>query len=816
MLIRQYLALFAIETNTDNMRKYICFLSLCCLQMLMNIEANEAIVNQDWRHLDSKTYCEDLCRLRNSYPLISPRAEQSEMQDAVMFLKNFNLAGTEEIKSEEAHSLSVAVRSLAYASLSGLPEGKNFSSFMDILLENKVIGRIQQFIYSRYDDVRKVPANFLSALPACNTEQRSELIAAVKQLVEFDKLYQDAAAVKANVNTDYIYNVLPHLFVCALHQPDERQAVKDMLAFSHYISACTQYSSGSKDGLKIDGTGFHHRTHYNGYMYAYKTWVQYMARLKGTAFRIDADAYRRMRKAVVSEYLMATVPTSGEAHYFANSLAGRHPFAGLMVDFPRELFRELVEVGGDMEGKEVDEELAGYYNAFFQAGPYKRVEPKRLDGFYQFNYSPAGVYRHGNWVATMRCPTTRFWGGEIYHRTNRFGRYQSHGTLEVLYNGSLGQSGYPVAWERFSGERGGWDWNVVPGSTTVHYKDWKEMMPNGNDADRFDQWAATTNFSGALAWGDCGIFAAAFDQGDHWGGRRFAATNLAFCKSVFAFDGVLVSLGSGVSSHGDYAGNRITATNLFQALDNGDGIVLNGKHLSKGTSLALDTEKDNWILTPTTTGYLIPAGNDSLVICYGNQTTPGPEGTDAPSFGTRCASKAYINHGVKPSKKKYCFAVVPATTSQGMSAYAGRIFHENGLFEVRQHQDSLHILKHIPSGTLAYAIFAPVRSLREGVLCSSDTELLVMERCFGQEKGEEFLELAVCNPDLRPASVEDGREWVSIPTITTLTFDGIWLPETEDTTGVLSCSYEESHTKLVLKLEEGLPLYLKFHKPVSK
>lgn len=800
-----------------SMKNGVCLLCVCWMQVFVCLLANETFAGDCPVRTDDEIACEDLHKLRKKYPLKQMEADKGEMRDAMDFAKGYPHAGTGTPDWEDARQLSEAVRALAAAALGKLPEGKEFNGFMEKLLADKVIERIPRFRYSHYNDVREIPANFLSALPACNEKQKHRLIAAVKHLVEFDRLYQDEAAVKNRMNTDYIYNMLPHLFICALHQPGERQAVKDMLAFSHYISACTHYTPGSKDGLKIDGTGFHHRTHYNGYMYAYKTWVQYMARLKGTVFRIDAGAYRRMRKAVVSEYLMATVPASGNEHYFANSLAGRHPFAGLAVDFSRELFRALIEVGGDIEGKEIDEELAGYYNAFFQPDYYKHIEPKRLTGFYQFNYSPAGIYRHDNWVATMRCPTTRFWGGEIYHRTNRFGRYQSHGTLEVLYNGSLEQSGYPVAWERFGGKRGGWDWNVVPGSTTVHYKDWKEMMPNGNDADRFDQWAATTNFSGALAWGDCGIFAAAFDQGDHWGGRRFAATNLAFCKSVFAFDGILVGLGSGITSHGDYGGNRVTATNLFQTLDNGRSVVLNGKHLPKGTSLALDTGKDNWILTPAATGYLIPAGNDSLVICYGNQTTPGPEGADASSFGTRCASKAYINHGVKPAGKRYCFAVVPATTSQEMSAYAGRIFHKNGLFEVRQHQDSLHILKHAPSGTLAYAIFAPVRSpLGEGVLCSSDTELLVMERRFGQEKGEQLLELAVCNPDLRPVPVEGGKEWVSTPTISTLTLRGIWLLRAEDTTGVLSCSYEKSHTKLVLRLEEGLPLYLKLHQLVSE
>lgn len=92
-------------------------------------------------------------------------------------------------------------------------------------------------------------------------------------------------------------------------------------------------------------------------MYSYRTWVEYMGRLKGTAFRITRDAYQRMSKAIVSVYLMATSSTSDAEHFYANSLAGRHPLYGLDVNFSKALFRELVEIGGDIDGKEFDPNL---------------------------------------------------------------------------------------------------------------------------------------------------------------------------------------------------------------------------------------------------------------------------------------------------------------------------------------------------------------------------------------------------------------------------------------------------------------------------
>ena len=752
----------------------------------------------------SDTSIEDLLKLRKKYPLKPAKATKAEVQRAIDFIKTFDTAKMETVKIEDTRKLAAAIRALAYAAQENLPEGSEFSPYLDRVLNDGVIERIPAFPYNSYTDVRVVPVDFLSALPVCTPEQQGRLIESVKGLMEFYKLSQKDAILKRTVNSDYLYNVLPHLFVCALHNPDNAQAAEDLRSFSRYLSACTQYVPGEKDILKPDGTGFHHKTHYNGYMYSYRTWVEYMGRLKGTAFRITRDAYQRMSKTIVSVYLMATSSASDTEHFYANSLAGRHPLYGLDVNFSKALFRELVEIGGDMDGKEFDPELAAYYNAFFKTDHYKGVTPRKLDGFYQFNYSPAGIYRQANWVATMRCPTTRFWGGEIYNKTNRFGRYQSHGTLEVLYEGSLAASGYPYK-DKKSAEKGGWDWNVMPGTTTVHYTDWKSMLPNGNNADRFDQWSHTTNFAGALAWGDCGLFAAAFDQDDKWGSQRFVPTHLSFCKSVFAIDGMLFSMGSGVSAQGEYPDEWITATNLFQSVTDGKAsTIVNGKPLTEGDSLSIASSKDTWIVNPCSTGYFIPAGNDPLIVRYGKQTTPSSFGLTEQGMGTMTAAKAYLLHGAKPVQKKYQFLVVPATTAERMRTDAKRFVRKGGIFEVKQQQDSLHIVKHTPSHTTAYALFAPATGLNEGALLASDTELLLLERITGKQ-----LSIAVCNPDLRPQS-DKYFGWVSTPTTATLTFHGTWTLDETSAAEALSVTHTDGQTRVTVVLEDGFPRYLNF------
>ena len=123
--------------------------------------------------------------------------------------------------------------------------------------------------------------------------------------------------------------------------------------------------------------------------------------------------------------------------------------------------------------------------------------------------------------------------------------------------------------------------------------------------------------------------AAAFVQGDCWGKRRFEPTNLRFCKSVFAIDGMLISLGSDISAVGDYSDDRLTATNLFQVVgERGYGpFIINGIDVKRDRVESLNLKKkDAWMVAPNTTGYYIPAGNDPLIVESVEQNVPASSG----------------------------------------------------------------------------------------------------------------------------------------------------------------------------------------------
>jgi len=676
-----------------------------------------------------------------------------------------------------------------------------FRNYLDHLLQQGFAEGANFIIKSNdYTASRNIPSRILNILPACTSEQRTEVLKLARWLSYYGMVYEPESTYLANLNSDVIYLYLPYMITIASQEEDEARAVRELKAVQRFMNRNTEYTPGGNDILKPDGTGFHHATHYNNYMYSYQTWAEAIIALAGTSYKLSADAYQRFRKAVITKYSMATKDLNNTRHT-SNTFSGRNPFGpGIQVFFSRALMEQLIVAGGTILGTSIDSELAAAYNFFFDTDKYA-VSPINYDGFHQFNYSPAAIYRRGNWVATMRAPTTKFWGAEIYSGENRFGRYQSHGTLDITYRGTQANSGYPG-----SSNGGGWDWNVIPGTTTVHYTTWTDMMPNKNTTDRFDQYTKTKNFSGALSWNDCGIFATDFDQDDNWGTQRFVPTNLVFKKSMYAFDDMIISLGSNIGSSGTYSTTMITATNLFQNLisSQSKSLVVNGEEKPLPYTATLPGTQRNWLITPQGTGYFIPQGNDDIQLILGSQKTPYETGTDAASPVTSTtAAKAYIVHGVKPSGKSHSFVVLPATTTESMQQFATAMASPvTAPYSVISQTSSLHALYYKPSNIYAYTFFSSAFNLTTGIVKSSTAEHLLMHRADTSTGLQHF---AASNPNLKP--VNDALYgWRASSSQTTLTLSGNWYL-LEDVEGVKIYPPESSQTQVTLTFSQGEPIY---------
>ena len=651
----------------------------------------------------------------------------------------------------------------------------------------------------------EIPADILDVAYACEGDLRQRLLDFAQWFCYYNEVYRPEETYKANLISDYVYLYLSHFPAIAAFQTDDAIAVRELKAVKRYIERNTEYTPGSKGILKPDGTGFHHNSHYNNYMYSYMPWTQCMWGLRGTSFRIREDAYERFKKAVLSVYIMATKSSLDANHYFANMFSGRNTFgSGISLAYSKEHFKRLIETGDDIKGN--DEELKAAYNYFFESDEYAGYHAN-YNGFYAFNYSPAAIFRKDDWVVSMRSITSKFWGAEIYSGQNRFGRYQSHGSLEVLYDGSLTTNGYPI-----NNAIGGWDWNVIPGTTTVHYTSWLDMMPGQSTNQRFDQYSKEKNFSGALSLNSNGIFATDFDQIDKWGNTEcFTPTNLEFKKSMFAFGEIIICMGSDISSSGSYSDGMITATNLFQNIVtdyNGD-LIVNGTITEQGESRII-SDKDNWIISPTGTGYFIPKGNDPIVLKYGEQITPSQSGADyAAPTGRSVAAKAYIDHGVKPFDANDIFIVVPAATTTKMTDLSQKTQNNgNELFRVEEQSSTLHAITYFPENTTAYAFYDAASDLDFGIVKATTFRHLLM--VYRNEDKNRY-KFAVCNPDLCPED-DDDYKWKSTPSFTTLTINGIWnLVDPVDKVTIRT--NDQNETLIDVTMHDGEPVYFELKAP---
>jgi len=593
-----------------------------------------------------------------------------------------------------------------------------------------------------YYNARNFPLGFMEALGVYPADMRAQILAMLKWSHEYNRIYNDHF--KPGINTDFVLLKLQTLIRLALLNPKEEETARDLKYISRFFEQSAAISQGGNDGIKPDGIGFHHHSAHMSYMSAFSAWIDHAYSFKGTSFRISKPAYENMRLAVRSLLLETSKGT-----LMPHALSGRKPFtAGVPVKSTH--VEKLIKIGDDLNLH--DDEMKAFYNYLYKENKYS-VQQADMDGFYQFNYAQLGILRKDNWIAAMRGFTDRMFGAEIYDKQNRFGRYQSCGSLEVLYNGKAPETGY-IQYGK------GWDWNVMPGTTTVHLP-WDRLKAVGATATEFQD----KSFAGALSLGKNGVFGLDFAQRSK---SRYVNQKLTFRKSVFAFDRILVCLGSNISAETDVGH---LATNLFQNVFKEDrpSIYQSNKKISEETyagSISVDNES-TWLINSVHTGYYIPKGNNEIEVIRGEQVTPDYTSNDGKKTNKAWASKAWINHGKEGSGIKYHFTVVPQTTVKEMKDLAAR-FDNNSIYEILEQTETAHVVRYIPDNLISYVFFEPQENTNIGYVQSVSGACLLGIKDVGDR-----IEVTMASPDLH-AQPNAESYWVSTENTVKLRLSGKW------------------------------------------
>lgn len=623
------------------------------------------------------------------------------------------------------------------------------------------------------------------------------------------RIHTPIAEVEGNID---IYNTTLHgMLASLLILDDSPEKVRGLLAFRDWLSQSLLPAPGLRAAYKIDGSAYHHVNHYPAYAvggFQGVTPVMYV--LNGTPFRVSQEAHETIRKALLAMRLYSN------KREWLISLSARHPTGKWALD--PEPFAFLAESGTPDGRSEVDTEVAAAYLRLLDPG--ERTEAARRfedmgilpepepNGNWAMNYAALVIHRRGSWLAGMRGHSRYLWANETYVSANLYGRYISHGHLQIMSRGE------PVNHQDSGYHHDGWDWNRWPGTTTVH-KPLEALRANVCNVDTlsgFEEMLLSDEaFAGGLQLeGHNGMFAMKLHEHPKYEGSHRAR------KSVFFFDNRIICLGSEIENNN---AAFMTETTLFQnhlpAIE--DPLWIDEAEPTYDFPYFQKKQLDNpaWILDNKGNGYYIPAGQ-TLSVSKATQHSKH-QSTDADTQGDFAA--AWLEHGTSPKNGSYEYTILVDTTCGQIERFYKNMQHsETAPYMVLRKDRLAHVVLDTASHTTAYAMFEADDFIAIGHLSTMDTPSMVMIR---DEGGR--LTISAVDPDLRlyEGMEEDqydangiqkevsvySRKWVHAESIAhpmQMTLRGHWMLASP-VQGVQVLAGDREFTVIELICKDGLP-----------
>lgn len=591
-----------------------------------------------------------------------------------------------------------------------------------------------------------------------------------------------------------------------LMMEDTPEKLQYLQSFTRWIDYGCRPALGLAGAFKKDGGAFHHRNNYPAYAVGGLDGATNMIYLLSrTVFAVSPLAHETVKNVLL------TMRFYCNKENFPLAMSGRHPDGkGKLIP----MHYATLALAGSPDGKqEVDGELAGAYLRFVsEASSAPKNDPEYMpqvssvkersmatlliskgfkaeadpQGNLALGYGCVSVQRRGNWSAVVRGHSRYLWAAEHYLGANWYGRYLAHGSMQVLI-AAPGQNVTPAT----SGwQQEGFDWNRIPGTTSIHLP-LDQLRARIYNVDAYsgieEMLYSDEAFAGGLSQQHAnGNFGMKLHEYDKYNGSHRAR------KSWHFFDGMIVCLGSDIeNTNSEYP----TETTIFQ-------LAMTNKAASDYW-VSYRGEGKAW-LDHLNTGYYVP------VAAKFEKNFPQLSRTNSNEAETKGDwVSLVVDHGKAPKAAAYEYAVLPQTNAQAMKVFAGK-----PAYKVLQHDCSAHVVRSLADNATSYVLFeTPKGNLPEGLVQRTDTSCLVMVR---QEKGKALL--TVAQPDLalyRGASDEafdaDGkriersiysRPWIDndsgeIPV--TVTLKGQWKVSETPTCRVVSADKKQTVLRFICR-----------------
>ncbi len=582
--------------------------------------------------------------------------------------------------------------------------------------------------------------------------------------------------------------VMPRLMAITMQNNLEQRDL-DYRSFKRWMEASIDYSPGTMGGIKTDGTAFHHGGLYPAYSDGGFTGVgEYIAIMRDTEYMPDREARSNLKQALSCMISYCSHTDWGFG------ICGRHPLGGEISAGLIKTIGELAACGNPGKEEAIDRELAAAYlrlnpetgelsTMFKKAGITASLPPT---GFFVYNYGALGIHRRDNWMVSLKGYNKYVWSSEIYTADNRFGRYQSYGTVQVL------NAGDPVSSKANGFTENGWDWNRFPGATVIHLP--LDLLESPYPGTLMEKSGET--FAGALSLeGQNGIFGMKLRENSH---PNFIPGFVAR-KSVFCFNDRLICLGTGISnSNTKYS----TETVLFQtALQNKKQRITGSENFNMRNfpgKATLNEKTSNWLIDINGNGYYIPASQKVIVQKASQQSKHNK--TKAETTGN--FASAWIDHGKSPQNAEYEYAIWINSGNEQMEEVAKKMDSENEkVYEVLKKDNTAHIVRDRETGITGMVLFEAHSAGEICLVTDNSLPCLIMYR---RESGER-IRLSLVNPDLNLPDNSYTSNLPSQETEVSINLKGEWKLDTPSEKCTVD-AYDQGTTRISFICRDGLPV----------
>ncbi|MEO5649872.1 MAG: chondroitinase family polysaccharide lyase [Ginsengibacter sp.] len=559
----------------------------------------------------------------------------------------------------------------------------------------------------------------------------------------------------ADSNIDVFNTLLGSMLSTILIMDDSPGKVRQMQEYAHWLSQSIMPTYSIDGTFKPDGSVVHHGNLYPAYgVGGLQGITPIVYSLGKTSFRVNPVSQQELKKVMLM------------MHYYTNplywpvSVSGRHPTGNLKI--ASDAYAYMALAGSPNGEKNIDEEMAAIYRGIVTndkdkwAREFKAlgIQPAPFPhGHWNINYGLLDIHRRSDWLLTVRGHNRYFTTHESYPGANMYGRYLSYGFLEVTYPQTPGDHGS-------SFKDKGWDWNNIPGTTTLHVPldKLRARILNVDDFSGVEEMLLSDQiFAGGTNLNQWqGMFAMKLHGHDKYDMGSFRAI-----KSWFMFDSIVVCLGSNITNNiKDYS----TQTTLFQNnLDRKQAtfFVNNKKDTSFPYQQKWDQSNDLSIIDNCGIGYYLPK-QKSLVFTKKEQTSR--DQTDTKDTHGNVA-KLIFDHGSAPQNQSYEYAMLIETNPVAMGQLKASMESPEPVYKVLRKDSIAHTVYYAPKHITASAFFKSDSSSNDSLVISNNRPCLMM-----YQKNNNTLNMSVTDPDLAfytgpddsPLTADGKRKEVSI------------------------------------------------------